>query len=137
MPSGSKRRRERSVGPDGHRLDLLGSRRPRPLRSLGGARSLRYVASRCAPLAPAGPEAVIAAFGSISPPVIRHTFELVEANVVVLALWEARDAAVLEGLVSTVPSPTPQPRDAGNSNDFTSGFARPINSSPTSGSASR
>ncbi|HVA04587.1 MAG TPA: hypothetical protein VMU64_12690 [Acidimicrobiales bacterium] len=59
-----------------------------------------YVASRCAPLAPAGPDAVIAAFGSISPAVIRHTFELVGAGSSFESLWEARDAAVLEGLAA-------------------------------------
>lgn len=63
-----------------------------------------YIASRCAPLAPAGPEAVIAAFGSISPPAIRQAFELVEATSSFQALWEARDAAVLEGLATFAPS---------------------------------
>ena len=63
-----------------------------------------YVASRCAPLAAAGPEAVIAAFGSISASVIRHAFELVEAHASFLSLWDARDAAVLEGLANFAPS---------------------------------
>jgi hypothetical protein len=72
--------------------------------ALGVPGPFGYVASRCAPLAPAGPEAVIAAFGSISPSVIRHTFELVEANASFPSLWEARDAAVLDGLAKFAPS---------------------------------
>jgi hypothetical protein len=63
-----------------------------------------YIASRCAPLAPAGPAAVIAAFGSISPAAIRHTFDLVADATTFAALWEARDAAVVEGLATYAPS---------------------------------
>src|SRR3954454_13486612 len=59
---------------------------------------LGYIGARCAPLAGAGPDAVIAAFGSISPFGIRTVFELVEQPDGFRTLWEARDQAVAEGL---------------------------------------
>jgi hypothetical protein len=59
---------------------------------------LGYIASRCAPLAPAGPDAVIAAFGSISPVGVRATFEVVGSPDRFREVWTARDAAVVEGL---------------------------------------
>src|SRR5580704_8294385 len=59
-----------------------------------------YVASRCAPLAGAGADAVIASFGSISPAVIRRAFELVEGSTSFEAIWHARDEAVLDGLAA-------------------------------------
>ena len=65
---------------------------------LGLPGPLGYIAARCAPLAPAGPDSVIAAFGSISPPGIRLAFELVAANTTFDAVWRARDEAVAEGL---------------------------------------
>lgn len=59
---------------------------------------LGYIASRCAPLAPAGPDAVIAAFGSISPLGIRAAFDLLGSAERFRQMWDARDAAVVEGL---------------------------------------
>ena len=47
---------------------------------------------------------MIAAFGSISPPAIRQAFDLVEASTSFDALWEARDAAVLDGLDAYAPA---------------------------------
>ncbi len=73
-------------------------------QGLGVPGPFGYIASRCAPLAPAGPDAVIAAFGSISHSAIRQTFELVEAHSSFEALWEARDLAILEGLAKYAPS---------------------------------
>lgn len=61
---------------------------------------LGYIASRAAPLAAAGPEAVIAAFGSISPAGIRWAFDLTQDFD---AVWRARDEAVVEGLRSFAP----------------------------------
>ncbi len=63
---------------------------------------LGYVAARCAPLAPAGPDAVVAAFGSISPALIRTVFGLVGAEGFTAA-WAARDDAVLTGLTEYTP----------------------------------
>ncbi|MEV6840380.1 hypothetical protein AB0N17_38800 [Streptomyces sp. NPDC051133] len=60
---------------------------------------LGYIASRGAPLAPAGPEALTAAFGSISSAGIALTFDLLKGNAVAFReLWKARDEAVDEGL---------------------------------------
>jgi hypothetical protein len=59
---------------------------------------LGYIAARCAPLAGAGPEAVIAAFGSISPAGIRAAFQILGSPERFREIWDARDQAVLEGL---------------------------------------
>lgn len=73
--------------------------------ALGLPGPLGYIAARCAPLAPAGPEAVIAAFGSISPLGIRMAFELVHSSGTTFdAVWAARDEAVLEGLAAHAPA---------------------------------
>jgi hypothetical protein len=72
--------------------------------ALGLPGPLGYIAARCAPLAPAGPEAVVAAFGSISPAAIRLTFELA-ANFE--AYWGARNEAVTEGLTKYAPDIVP------------------------------
>jgi hypothetical protein len=70
--------------------------------ALGLPGPLGYLAARAAPLAPAGPDAVIAAFGSISPPAIRWVFDLAgEAGFA--AAWAARDEAVREGLAQHAP----------------------------------
>jgi hypothetical protein len=66
--------------------------------ALGLNGPLGYIAARAAPLGPAGPEAVVAAFGSISPMGIALALDLVEKNTTFDALWAARDEAVLEGL---------------------------------------
>jgi hypothetical protein len=59
---------------------------------------LGYMAARCAPLAGAGPDAVIAAFGSISPTGIRAAFDVLGGPDRFRELSRARDAAVDEGL---------------------------------------
>lgn len=59
---------------------------------------LGYIAARCAPLAPAGPHAVIAAFGSISPVGIHGAFQVLGNAQRFGEVWTARDEAVLEGL---------------------------------------
>jgi hypothetical protein len=64
----------------------------------GFAGPLGYIAARAAPLAPAGPEAVIAAFGSISPLGVRAAFDLIEDPARFMEFRTARDDAVIEGL---------------------------------------
>ncbi len=64
---------------------------------------LGYLAARCAPLAGAGPDAVVAAFGSISPLGIRAVFDLLDTPDGFLRLWRARDEAVAEGLAHHAP----------------------------------
>ena len=64
---------------------------------------LGYIAARCAPLAAAGPDAVIAAFGSISPAAIRAAFQIVGDGERFRAIWNARDEAVLDGLRQYAP----------------------------------
>jgi hypothetical protein len=68
--------------------------------ALGVPGPLGYLASRSAPLAPAGPEAVAAAFGSITAVGIAMAFAVVEQAPAASfdALWAARDEAVVEGL---------------------------------------
>jgi hypothetical protein len=72
--------------------------------ALGVAGPLGYIGARAAPLAPAGPEAVEAAFGSISPLGIALAFDAVRAHATSFdALWRARDEAVAEGLREHAP----------------------------------
>ena len=71
--------------------------------ALGLPGPLGYIAARAAPLAPAGPDAVIAAFGSISPGAIRWAFDLVASSTTFDAVWQARDAAVAAGLAEHAP----------------------------------
>ncbi|MEU6770143.1 hypothetical protein [Streptomyces sp. NPDC046759] len=60
---------------------------------------LGYIASRGAPLAPAGPEALTAAFGTISSAGIALTFDLLQGDPAAFrAFWRLRDEAVDEGL---------------------------------------
>jgi hypothetical protein len=68
----------------------------------GLAGPLGYIAARCAPLAPIGPEAVTAAFGSISPLGIAAVFDLLDADGFA-RMWAARDEAVVEGLGAHAP----------------------------------
>jgi hypothetical protein len=68
--------------------------------ALGIPGQLGYLASRSAPLAPSGPEAVTAAFGSISPVGIALALAAMD---VPAAVWAARDAAVLEALPQHAP----------------------------------
>ena len=73
--------------------------------ALGLPGPLGYIAARAAPLAPAGPDAVIAAFGSISPLGIRLAFDLTaDKGLAFDDLWHARDEAVLEGLAEHAPA---------------------------------
>src|SRR3954462_4042622 len=66
--------------------------------ALGLPGPLGYIAARAAPLGPAGPEAVIPAFGSISPFGIRMAFDLAGSVEGFERAWVARDEAVVEGL---------------------------------------
>jgi hypothetical protein len=71
--------------------------------ALGIPGPLGYIASRCAPLGPAGPEAVVAAFGSISPLGIALAHDAVATNTTWSEVWAARDAAVLEAMPQHAP----------------------------------
>ncbi len=73
------------------------------LEALGVPGPLGYIAARAAPLAPAGADAVIASFGSISPAAIRWALEAVATSTTIDAVWRARDDAVLEGLGAYAP----------------------------------
>jgi hypothetical protein len=70
---------------------------------LGLPGPLGYIAARAAPLGPAGADATIAAFGSISPVGIRLAFEMVAQHTTFEAVWRARDEAVVEGLHAYAP----------------------------------
>ena len=73
--------------------------------ALGLPGPLGYIAARAAPLAPAGADAVIAAFGSISPAGIRWAFDLLAGSGTTADdAWRARDEAVLEGLAIHAPT---------------------------------
>lgn len=63
---------------------------------------LGYIAARSAPLAPCGPAAVTAAFGSISPLGIAAVFDLLDLGGFG-RMWTARDQAVAEGLAAHAP----------------------------------
>ncbi len=76
------------------------------LGALGLPGPLGYIAARAAPLGPAGPEAVVAAFGSISPIGIAIALDLVEQHTNFDDVWAARNAAVLEGLAQHAPEIT-------------------------------
>jgi len=65
---------------------------------------LGYIGARCAPLAGAGPDAVIAAFGTISPLGIRTVFELLDDPTAFARLWASRDEAVIDGLRRYAPA---------------------------------
>ncbi len=62
-----------------------------------------YIATRGAPLAPAGNEAVIAAFGSIHPVFVRFALDLCRTHTTFEDAMAARDAAVVSGLSEHVP----------------------------------
>jgi len=62
-----------------------------------------YVASRAAPLLPAGAGAVSAAFYSINPDLVRFAVELSAAHTDWRSVFEARNAAVSRGLAEWVP----------------------------------
>ncbi len=67
------------------------------------AEPLGYLAARGVPLAGAGPDAVIAAFGSISPLGIRALFSLLDDPARFEQFRLARDEAVVEGLHEHAP----------------------------------
>ncbi|MCU1368981.1 MAG: hypothetical protein JWO77_175 [Ilumatobacteraceae bacterium] len=71
---------------------------------LGVPGPLGYIGARAAPLAPAGPEAVEAAFGSISAVGIALAFDAVGKNGTTFDdLWQARNDAVVAGLREHAP----------------------------------
>ena len=71
--------------------------------ALGIPGPLGYIASRAAPLAPAGPEAVLAAFGSITPLGIALALDAMARTTTPAALWSARDEAITEALPDHAP----------------------------------
>lgn len=75
----------------------------RRLEALGLPHPLGYLAARAAPLAPAGPDAVAAAFGSINPIGVQLALAAVAEHTTFDAAWAARDEAVLEGLAAYAP----------------------------------
>jgi hypothetical protein len=81
---------------------------------LGLPGPLGYIVARAAPLLAAGPDAVIAAFGSISPAAIRWAVALMEeAGTDPLDVWRARDEAVVEGLREHAPGIVPALEELG------------------------
>jgi len=70
-------------------------------RGLGAG--LGYIASRGAPFAGAGPDALIGAFGSISSSAIRHLYDELDGPGDFLEFWRDRNEAVLEGLQMHAP----------------------------------
>ncbi len=70
---------------------------------LGLPGPLGYIAARAAPFAGAGPEAVAAAFGSISPLGIVLTFAQLDDPARFMDFWRARDLAVVDGLAAHAP----------------------------------
>jgi len=75
---------------------------------LGLPGPIGYIAARATPIVAAGPEAVIAAFGSISPGAIRWAYALLdEHGIDPLDVWRARDAAVAQGLHEHAPAAVP------------------------------
>ena len=83
------------------------------LGALGVPGPLGYIAARAAPLAAAGPDAVTAAFGSISPQGLRLAFDLVAASTTFEACWHARNEAVVEGLRRFAPDIVDRLRELG------------------------
>jgi hypothetical protein len=64
---------------------------------------LGYIAARAAPFAGAGAQAVAAAFGSISADAISLVFSRLGSPEGFRTLWDARNAAVLDGLRAYAP----------------------------------
>lgn len=67
---------------------------------------LAYVAGRAAPLAPAGEDAVIAAFYTINPDVIRYAIRAMNENSSAERVWQIRNEAAVDGLREFVPEAT-------------------------------
>ena len=76
----------------------------RRYEALGLPPAIGYIAARGAPLLPAGPDAVHAAFGSISAVGIAIACDLVAQRTTPEAVWAARDEAVVEGLHEHAPA---------------------------------
>ena len=70
----------------------------------GFAGPLGYIGARCAPFAGAGPDAVVASFGTISAAGIRAVFDVLGSPERFGDLWAARDEAVRDGLTEHAPS---------------------------------
>ena len=85
----------------------------RRFEALGLPGAIGYIAARCAPLSAAGPDAVTAAFGSISPQAISFTFDLVAAKTDFDSVWRARNEAVVEGLREFAPEIVPALEELG------------------------
>ncbi len=71
--------------------------------TLGLPGPLGYIAARAAPFAGAGPDAVAAAFGSISPLGIALVFDALGTPDAFMAAWQARNEAVMAGLHEFAP----------------------------------
>lgn len=82
--------------------DTLGMQRYEALGVPSGAGY--YIATRAAPLAPAGDRAVIAAFGSISPAFIRFALDLARRHTTFADAYRVRNEAVVTGLEAYAPS---------------------------------
>jgi len=77
-------------------------------QALGIPGPLGYIAARGAPLGPAGPDAMAAAFGSITPLGIALAHDaMAKAGVTWESIWAARDEAVLAGLAAHAPEALP------------------------------
>ena len=85
----------------------------RRFEALGLPGPIGYIASRCAPLAPVGAEAVTAAFGSIRPAAISFTFELVAATTDFDTVWRTRNEAIVDGLHEFAPAIVPALKEIG------------------------
>lgn len=72
--------------------------------ALGLPGPLGYMAARAAPIGALGPEAIAAAFGSITPVGIAIACQLVAEHTSFDAVWAARDDAVLAGLTEHAPA---------------------------------
>lgn len=70
----------------------------RRYEALGVPPKLGYFGSRAAPLAAAGDDAVIAAFSTIKPALIRLGLAATRKTTTFDAMWQARDEAILQGL---------------------------------------
>ena len=76
----------------------------RRYEALGLPGPLGYMAARGAPIGALGPEAMAAAFGSITPVGIAIAAGLVAEHTTFDAVWDARNAAVLDGLHEHAPA---------------------------------
>jgi hypothetical protein len=66
--------------------------------ALGVPGRLGYIGTRAAPLASAGDDAVIAAFSTIHPNIVRAGLAAVRRSTTFEAIWNARNEAIVEGL---------------------------------------